>query len=343
MPGIIETLRADDVTASWIGYLDELGPPSLDVDLPEPNALPAVLRALDVPDEDVADLIMMLPSAERDPDTWWLLTRATHSLVRHMGTVEGPPEFPKFPNAVAGTHRFFFVYVYLATLVHVQAYHRARGIPAAIGRELLADLGRSMREYRLAHGTGGFIDAAWLMIHFRGLLYHLGRLQFERRRLGRRIGAAVNAAGLDAGTDDPALGIHIPALSGALAPEACDASIVEAAAFFARYFPGERYEIAVCDSWLLDPQLAEYLPATSNIVRFQCRFRLAAGPDPVDEWILRFVFGRADVDLDTVPQRTTLERAVASHLRAGRTWHGGLGWLVLPGSTPRASTDTVTS
>ncbi|MBA2518598.1 MAG: DUF5596 domain-containing protein [Chloroflexia bacterium] len=343
MPGIIETLRADDVTASWISYLDELGPPSFDVDLPEPNALPAVLRALDVPDEDFADLITMLPSAERDPDTWWLLTRATHSLVRHMGTVKGPPEFPKFPTAVSGTHRFFFVYVYLATLPYVQAYHRDRGIPAAIGRESLADLGRSMREYRLAHGAGGFNDAAWLMFHFRGLLYHLGRLQFERRRLGRRIAAAVAAAGLGGDTGDPALGIHIPALAGALAPEACDASFVDAAGFFARYFPDERYEIVVCDSWLLDPQLAEYLPATSNIIRFQRRFRAAVGPDPVDEWILRFVFGRADVDLDTVPQRTTLERAVASHLRAGRTWHGGLGWFVLPGRTPRASTDLQSS
>ena len=89
--------------------------------------------------------------------------------------------------------------------------------------------------------------------------------------------------------------------------------------------------MAVCSSWLLDPQLAEYLPASSNIVRFQRRFTLiedrAAGDNALT---LRFVFGLpTDLPLDAYPQRTTLERAIIAHIRAGRDWRGGVGWLRL--------------
>lgn len=331
MSRMLDALRADDATASWITYLDDLGPPPFAVALPDAGALPAVLRELDVPEEDFEDLVASLPSPERTPDVWWALTRATHSLVRHMGEVDGPPEFPQLPEAVARDHPFFFVSVFLATLPHVRAYHRCRGISDEVSRASLADLGRSMREHRLAQGRGGLNDAAWVMINFRGIFFHLRRLQFERSRIGRRVGAAIEAAGLPYRVGDPALSIHIPGLSGPMNPEACDASFAEAVSFFACHFPETRYEVAVCDSWLLDPQLAEYLAPESNIMRFQRRFRVVplSQPEPDRIWILRFVFGRSDIDPKTVPQRTTLERAVAGHLRAGRHWYGGEGWLLL--------------
>jgi hypothetical protein len=187
--------------------------------------------------------------------------------------------------------------------------------------------------------ASGLNDASWLMIHFRGIFYQLGRLQFEQARIGRRIGQAMADAGLPYKAGDPALGVHIPGLSGPLSPEACDASFAEAGRFLARYFPETPYDVAVCDSWLLDPQLAEYLPAASNIIRFQRRFQMVPdqkAPDLV--WILRFVFGRSDIDLDTVPQRTTLERAVAGHLRAGRHWYGAEGWLLPRDNLPDSET-----
>lgn len=64
-------------------------------------------------------------------------------------------------------------------------------------------------------------------------------------------------------------------------------------------------------------------------IRFQQRFERATRPDPADQDILQFVFGRADVPLDQLPQRTTLERGVVAHLRAGRHRQIGAGWLPL--------------
>jgi hypothetical protein len=198
-----------------------------------------------------------------------------------------------------------------------------------VSRLTLADLGRGMAVHRRAYGTGGLDLGHWLVHHFRGALYQLGRLQFQRGRLGRRTGRAVAGAGLAVQPGDPVLNVHVPAYSGPLSPAACDASFAWAKAFFARHFPDEPYRLAVCYSWLLDEQLAEYLPAEGNILAFQRRFRQAYRPDEGDASIMRFVFGR-DVDtLDGLPRRTAVERAVADHLRAGRRWHGGAGWLPL--------------
>jgi hypothetical protein len=123
--------------------------------------------------------------------------------------------------------------------------------------------------------------------------------------------------------------VHIPD-AGPLAPAACDESFAWAREFFPRHFPSEAHRVARCRSWLLDPQLAEYLDPHSNIVRFQRRFELSEDVRDGSDDILWFVFRRrGDVDLEALPQRTTLERAVVTHLRAGRSWHERSGTVEL--------------
>ena len=83
-------------------------------------------------------------------------------------------------------------------LPHVQAFHRARQIPDDISRLTLADLGRNMATHRRRYGVGGLDTAFWLMLHFRGAMYDLGRLQFQRGTLGNRTGRAIITAGQQA-------------------------------------------------------------------------------------------------------------------------------------------------
>jgi hypothetical protein len=88
--------------------------------------------------------------------------------------------------------------------------------------------------------------------------------------------------------------------------------------------------IATCTSWILDEQLAEYLPTDSNILSFQRRFTIVPGARDNDEAVLHFVFGsERPKELNALPQRTTLERAVVEHLRRGRHWRMRTGWLQL--------------
>ena len=51
--------------------------------------------------------------------------------------------------------------------------------------------------------------------------------------------------------------------------------------------------------------------------------------DHDDSEILRHVFVRVPDELDDLPRRTTLERAVVDHLRTGGHWYGVSGWLPL--------------
>jgi hypothetical protein len=209
------------------------------------------------------------------------------------------------------------------------AYHASRGVPKDVSIATLADLGRNVRVHRKRYGIGGLGTAFWHLLHFRGAIYDLGRLQVERSRLRADLAGNMSAAGVPAREGDLVLSLHIPDFSGPLTPEACDASIERAKAFFPTHFPEEHYVAAVCHSWLLDPQLREYLAETSNIIRFQDRFSLGDHQHDADRSIVQFVFGPTPAELDELPQRSSLERAIVGHLMAGRHWKGRSGWFNL--------------
>ncbi|MFD2082725.1 hypothetical protein SAMN05421678_111173 [Actinopolymorpha cephalotaxi] len=329
---VIDEFVPDRAAAQELTKLvEEAGEQPFDVVLPPAEDLPPLLLDLAVPHEDIDELTALVPSRERDPRVWRFLEYCTRLVVSRMGAVTPEVPFPELSPAMGAVRRYFYVYVYLAALPQVRAFHREHGIPDDISRRTVADLGRVLADHRFWYGTGGLDTelASWLTGHFRGMLYQLGRLQFQRVTLGNRTGKAIIAAGQPYGPGDPALAVHVPATYGPMTPAACDRSFAMARDFFGRHFPEEQYDIAVCYSWLLDDQLAEYLPAESNIVRFQQRFQPAYEANEDDATTLRFVFGKVGTDPADLPRRTTLQRAILDHLQAGRHWHGGAGWCLL--------------
>lgn len=312
----------------WLAELEAAGAPARSVCLPGRDEAASLLARLAVPDEDAAEVLEALPSRQSEPEVWWLLDRCCHLLLRDMGGFDSMGKWPSLPPELGVLGRYFYVYVFLAALPAVRQWHQARGIPDEISWATLADLGRNVGIHRRIHDVGGLDAQGWLTLHFRGGIYHLGRLQFNRGRIWWD-DATLEALGADFRRGDPALGIHIPE-SGPLTPEVCDDSFRQAVEFFPRYFPEESYRLATCGSWLLDEQLAEYLAETSNIVRFQRRFHmLPADGRNSDATVLMFVFRRIGPSLDELSQRTALERAVVQHMRAGRHWQSRFGWLSL--------------
>ena len=327
---LIERLGGGDDIRAWVERLDALGEPSGPVVLPAGSELVETLLRLSVAHEDIDTLLALRPTPDGDPDAWWLLGRSVENVVRRMGVVADWERIPPLPESFGPLRRWFWVYVFVAALPHVRAYHAERRIPDDISWATLADLGRQMAVHRKRHGESGFDDPVWVTLHFTGAIYQLGRLQFELVQLGDTTGRRMLDGGAPVGPDAPALSVHIPGYSGPFSAEACDASFAQAVPFFAQHFPEDRYEVGICHSWLLDPQLAEYLPEASNIVRFQRRFQPINELPADNAGTLRFVFGiDPDLPLDAYPQRTTLERAVIGHIRAGRHWRGGVGWLRL--------------
>lgn len=306
----------------WLAHLESVGP--IDVRLPHVHDLPDELLRLAVPHEDVNGVTASMPQ----PGTgeWWLLERAANALVSAMGDVDN--DAPMLPSKLpAELGPYFYVHLFVAVAPFVRAYHRERGISDEVSRATLADLGRHMAVHRRKYGTPGVHAPWWHTLGFRGLLYDLGRLQFERAGLGGRFADSMREAGLPYEKGDRVLSVHIPDFRGPFTPQACDAAIERAREFFPRHFPDEPTDLAVCVSWLLDGQLADYLPAESNIIAFQRRFTESHHYDE-DGGVIGFVYGQ-DLPAGELPRRTTLERAVADHLAAGRTWHATGGWFSL--------------
>ncbi|HKH88189.1 MAG TPA: acyltransferase domain-containing protein [Acidimicrobiales bacterium] len=340
---VVERLSLRGGGARWAEGLDSLGPPTFDVVLPEGDSASALLARLGVDPADAAAVVRSLPSPERDPEWWWLLERCCQRLALQMGDPSQPhggwPNWVGPEEKVPPERRCFMAHVYLAMLPRTRAWHAARGIPDDVSWASFADLGRHMAIHRRAYGATGIDASWWLSLSLRAEAFDLGRLQFNWFRLG--IGdespwwyPADEAERRGAGfrPDDFAVGIHIPE-NGPMEPEACGESLERARGFFARHFPvpDQARRLGTCWSWLLDDQLAQWLPADSNIVKFQRRFELVPGWQPGDHSLFEFVFrvpGALD-HLDSLPQRTTLERAAVAHVKAGGQWHMRTGWLDL--------------
>lgn len=326
---IIDTLREDQQFSTWFDYLTEIGPPAAVISLPDGDAFLAALRDLDIPPDDIETLVSFRTQIDTDPDLWWLLERAVHSLLLRMDIVDLPPGFHPLPLSIGPIAPFLYVYVFVIMLDHTKELHRRRSIPEDITIATTADIGRNMLVHRKRHGTHGLAAPDWLTLHPRGMIYQLGRLQFERGKISPRTGEAIAEAGCPFQTGDPCLSIHIPDFMGSMSPEACDDSFSQARSFFSAHFPEEEFHIAVCNSWLLDEQLKNYLGSASNVVKFQDRFDGIRPADWNNDGPLRFVFGPIGRPLEEFPQETSVQRAVVSHIRAGRTWHGGMGWMKL--------------
>ncbi|GGO12751.1 hypothetical protein GCM10010116_25620 [Microbispora rosea subsp. aerata] len=274
--------------------------------LPDKADAPAILDRLGVRPDDAAEIMAGWPDPDSPlwtPELRWLLDR-TIALVRaDLGGYNWLPPGPELPRDRGLAWRHLYAYAYLAMVDVVRGYHRDHGVSDDVSWTTLADLGRNLAIDRRMRGEGWPVMQAWLTLHARGGLYELGRLQYQR--------------------GDGTLGLHIPE-AGPLTPEAIDASLDEARAFFPRHFPDERYTTFSCGSWLLDPQLLEYLPEDSNIARFQRRFELEPYEEPegidADVEVLRFVFRTLTTPLDQLPRRTVLQRAIIDHLKAGRHW-----------------------
>jgi hypothetical protein len=118
------------------------------------------------------------------------------------------------------------------------------------------------------------INTTWLAHHFQGRLFQLGRLQFELGGLGGTTSAEIRAAGTDLAPGSPMLLVHIPDYCGPKDATSCTASLEAARGFFGRHFPQHRPAVLTGYSWLLDPQLNDYLPEDSNIVNFQRLFTI---------------------------------------------------------------------
>lgn len=126
---------------------------------------------------------------------------------------------------------------------------------------------------------------------------------------------------------DPVINIHIPE-SGPLTQEACLDSLCRARDFFAEYFPDYAWKAFCCETWLLDPQLADILPEKSNILAFQRGAYLVPYGGPADTVFRCFGIRGARDGVDSVQPQNSIQRALSQFLKNGGRFHTGAGFLL---------------
>ncbi len=295
-------------------------------DIPRGSELALRLTDLTVPYQAIAEILAVADRLDDEQRAFIdgcrsavLAARGSHLRMVPLPTPPGPAE--------SAFSRFGFVLMYAAMLPDVRRFHAQLGVDAAVSWATLADLGRNMYVFEKRFGVTGFDEQSWLSLHFSGQLYQLGRLQFQVGTLGKRTTEGIRSAGLQVQAGEPTLSVHIPRFLGSLSDAECDTSLAIAGQFFGERFPDLALQVAVCKSWLLDPQLLGYLGGSSNIAAFQHRFALAYPPEVGDADAMRFVFDNPDLPLDQLPQDSSLQRAVVQVLATGGHWHAGMGWF----------------
>jgi hypothetical protein len=327
-------------TAAWLERLSHPGYAAR-LALPDDDEATRLLEQLGVDPADRASTLAARPDPVAHPALWWILDRLYRELLATMGRPLSDAEYGAgwltLPVTTGAIGQHLHVWVYLAILPHVRRYHAEHRVPDALSQQSLAGLGPAMARHRQTSGTAG-LGANWgLPLVFRGAFYKgLGRLDFDRHVAPAQFENASEPSThpCPPRVGDPVINLHIPR-GRPLDPDECDESIQRISRFVQERFP-EQPVAFMCHTWLLDEQLAGYLPETSNIIKFQRRFSLLPNPtERADHPMLHLIFERDPGErtelptelLNRLPQDTTLQRAFVTHLRSGKHWLNRTGWF----------------
>ena len=203
----------------------------------------------------------------------------------------------------------------LTEALESRKYGAWKRLPENIWLDTMKCYSRFIAEHRRSYGRDGFDRGSWTVRQAGARLFRIGELEYE----------------LLENADGRCVSLHIPSDAN-MEPERLNASVRDARAFLAEYFPDWAGLSIVCETWLLSPRLKEWLPETSRILRFQAAFDIES-TDPEDDFALEWVFHvaegqRSSLDVNALPEETSLQKHMKADLIAGGKPGSGRGKLV---------------
>ena len=192
------------------------------------------------------------------------------------------------------------------------------GIPENILLDTVGDLVVWAKTWTNVKGTLHLEELNWLSRHLTMKLFKIGRLQFC---MGE---SEDDLPEFDVKAGDPVMEIHIQG-EGKLDIEECQKSIDAAKIFFAEFFPDFKYKIFTCHSWLIDEDLKEFLPESSNIIKFGDMFHRARNDD--SNALLRYIFrwDTNEINLRYAYSSSSFSEKIKAAVLKGKVFHETLG------------------
>ena len=160
---------------------------------------------------------------------------------------------------------------------------------------------RFLHEHHRSFGTYKYVWAWWFPRQISLCEYRIGALEYE----------------FVEGTERE-IAVHIPS-DADMGIKSIQHSLSDFYQFRDKYFSQWKDVLLTCDSWMLMPELRQFLKADSNIVAFQKMFEI----DTINRnatWYMGWIFPGCDKVDDTLPENTLLQRELKQYLLAGNVF-----------------------
>lgn len=187
-----------------------------------------------------------------------------------------------------------------------------RGISEEIFAATMKFCTRFLYEHYAVHGTFKYVWAWWFPRQMTLQEFRLGALEYEFVD-GR----------------EREIAIHIPS-DADMSMGSIQASLSAFCSFRETYYEDWKDVRLTCDTWMLMPELREFLSVNSRIVAFQELFQI----DRIDReatWYMEWIYPGHDTANDSLPEKTVLQRALKQYLLNGKKFGVAKGHMFLPG------------
>jgi hypothetical protein len=226
----------------------------------------------------------------------------------------------KHDEEFKGRSAQFGAFVFTLAIEDMEKIFTAKNIPHDILLDTISDLGVWINRHHTWTGEWGFSQYGWLILHLRGKIFKLGRLQFEISDLS---GGVTLRSGLELKRGEPFLNIHIPR-GGKMDEASCLESFEQAKEFFPRVLSYDCKAFG-CYTWLFDPAFEKLLPPDSNILKFQKLFEIFPGHE--DYGGLEYVFVNITKEnIKDAPTDTYFRKTLAGHILSGGIMQSAPGY-----------------
>lgn len=186
-----------------------------------------------------------------------------------------------------------------------------RGIPISIFADTFGFVTRFISGTKDVYGKYKYDWAWWLQRQITLQEFRIGSLEFE----------FVESKG------HREVEVHIPSDAN-MSIEALSQSVMNFLDFEKKYMPNWRGVAITTFTWMIMPELEEFLPKSSNILMFKSLFDI----DYVDyeqNWYMGWIFpGYSEIN-ENLPEKTTLHRKLKEYLLSGKKFGIAKGHLVL--------------
>lgn len=190
-----------------------------------------------------------------------------------------------------------------------------KGLPEDIFMDTMKAYSRFVKEYRRSWGVSGFDRDFWTTRQADAVLFRIGELEYELNE------------------EEDRICLHVPS-DTTFAARPLNDSCTKARAFLKEYAPAWGERPFYLNSWLLWPGLSRFLNPDSRILSFRKAFDFClAEEDSSDylEWVFQIAPGQlANVDMQSLPERTSLQRGLKRYVLNGGKVGAGEGRLARP-------------